>query len=42
MKNEKLEHATDQEIFNYVVRNLGLLGFSMTGVLFEKIETKLI
>ncbi len=41
MKNEKLEHATDEEIFNYVVRNLGLLGFSMTGVLFEKIETKL-
>ena len=42
MKNERLEHATDEEIFNYVVRNLGLLGFSMTGVLFEKIETKLI
>lgn len=42
MKNEKLEQATDEEIFDYVVRNLGLLGFSMTGVLFEKIETKLI
>lgn len=42
MKNEKLEHATDDEIFNYVIRNIGLLGFSITGVLFERIETKLI
>ena len=42
MEKERLEHATDDKIFNYVIRNLGFLGFSMTGVLFEKIETKLI